>query len=592
MRLLFTLLSGLFTAALFAQTTESNLPRFFTPEEKIQLRQQPPIDWSAGGITDPPDVPVRHMGEWEELQALLITWRSYPVILTEIVRAAREECRVIICCNTQSTVVSAQNALTAAGVDISSNVEFVVVPNDSIWIRDYGPNCVYANDVDSLYLVDWIYNRPSRRKDDTLARTIAPYLGLPLYETVLAPNDLVNTGGNFMSDGFHTAFASELILEENEAGNPYNVSVKDEAEIDEILHSYMGIQRYIKMNTLPYDAIHHIDMHMKLLDEETLLVGRYPTGIADGPQIEANLQYVLSNYTSVFGTPYRVVRIPMPPDYADDYPSSGGDYRTYSNAVFVNKTVLLPIYEEQYDSTAIRIWEESLPGYKVVGIGCNDIIPSLGAIHCITKEIGVNDPLHIVHQRLRDVEDNSVSGYPVFAHIRHRSGIAGATVWYTTDLSAAWQSVDMTPYQPNDTAHVWTADIPHQAGGATVYYYIEADAVSGKTGVRPLPAPEGWWQFKTPVTSPVAEASDSRLLEIYPNPASAITCLPVQSSTKTAGTIRVYNALGQLTATVFDGQLPAGPSNYFLDAAPYPAGTYFVELRAGDKVMVKKLVVK
>lgn len=38
----------------------------------------------------------------------------------------------------------------------------------------------------------------------------------------------------------------------------------------------MGIDRYIKMDELPYDGIHHIDMHMKLLDEETLLVGEYP----------------------------------------------------------------------------------------------------------------------------------------------------------------------------------------------------------------------------------------------------------------------------------------------------------------------------
>ena len=55
------------------------------------------------------------------------------------------------------------------------------------------------------------------------------------------------------------------------------------------MNKFLGVDRYIKMNTLPYDQIHHIDMHMKLLDEETLLVGQYPPGIADGPQIEANL---------------------------------------------------------------------------------------------------------------------------------------------------------------------------------------------------------------------------------------------------------------------------------------------------------------
>ena len=83
-----------------------------------------------------------------------------------------------------------------------------------------------------------------------------------------------------------------------------------EEEINTILNEFMGIEEYILMETLPYDGIHHIDMHMKLLDEETLLVAEYPEGVADGPQIEANLQYVLENYTSSFGTPFKVIRIP------------------------------------------------------------------------------------------------------------------------------------------------------------------------------------------------------------------------------------------------------------------------------------------
>ena len=62
------------------------------------------------------------------------------------------------------------------------------------------------------------------------------------------------------------------------------------------MDAFMGISTYIKMETLPYDQIHHIDMHMKLLDEETILVGEYPEGEADGP-IEANIEYIQDNYT-------------------------------------------------------------------------------------------------------------------------------------------------------------------------------------------------------------------------------------------------------------------------------------------------------
>ena len=47
-------------------------------------------------IPNPPPLPVRTMAEWEEIQALLITWTSFKPILTEIVRHSVNECKVII----------------------------------------------------------------------------------------------------------------------------------------------------------------------------------------------------------------------------------------------------------------------------------------------------------------------------------------------------------------------------------------------------------------------------------------------------------------------------------------------------------------
>ena len=591
MKLRYALLACLLSGQLLAQT-DPNLPRYMTEEEKMLLQHPTAPGETLLGISNPPPVPVRTMAEWEELQALVITWRTHPTILTEIVRAAREECRVIICCNDQNTVTSATNALTNAGVDISSNVEFLVVPNNSIWVRDYGPNCVYANEVDSLYIVDWIYNRPARPLDNVLPEKVAQYLGVPIYTTTLAPNDLVNTGGNFMSDGMGTAFASELILDENASGNPYGVSVKSEAEIDDIFFNYMGISRYIKMGKLPYDVIHHIDMHMKLLDEETLLVGQYPAGVADGPQIEANLQYVLNNFNTSFGTPYKVIRVPMPPEN-NVYPNSGGDYRTYANAVFVNKTVIVPFYQYQFDTTAQRIWEEALPGYKIVGINCNAIIPSLGAIHCITKEIGVADPLLIVHQELPCMENTDWPlGYPVWANLAHQSGMESAKIHYATTPEGPWQSVDLPVYLLDDTSWTHKGYIPLQPDGSTVYYYIEGTANNGKTLTRPLTAPEGWWSFCTTESVSTVVAPTAELLDIYPNPASAITVIPVSTTRKIFGNIRIFNTLGQLVETAFSGEFPAGQSNYFIDAARYVSGTYFVELQTGEQTILKKLVVR
>ncbi|MEI6408081.1 MAG: agmatine deiminase family protein [Bacteroidota bacterium] len=574
-----------------SQVVPPELPRYLTEQEKWDMQFLAPPPPPSGIIGTPPTVPVRAMAEWEELQALTITWQGQNAILAEIVRAARKECKVIICCNSQSTVTSAKNYLTSAGVDFSTNVEFNVIPNNSIWVRDYGPNCVYANDVDSLYFVDWIYNRTSRPLDNTVPEKLGAIMNIPVYGTSVDPYEMVNTGGNFMSDGMHTAFASRLIINENLPTNPYGASGQSEMEINTIMQQFMGIDRFIKMETLPYDVIHHIDMHIKLIDEETLLVGKYPDNVADGPQIEANIQYVLNNYKTAFGTPYKVIRIPMPPQ-GGVYPDNNGDYRTYANAVFVNKSVILPFYETEFDTTAARIWQEALPGYKIVGINCNSIIPSLGAIHCITKEIGVPDPIRILHHPLDCADNTYQTSYPVYATLQHRSGISGGTVWYTTDLTQPWQAVDMQKVI-GDTANVWTANIPQQAAGSQVYYYIETTANSGKTFKRPMPAPEGWWKFcvfQSTATQEPAQKAD--LLDIYPNPAASITCIPVNTTAATYGSIALFNALGQQIETVFTGQFPSGKSSYFMDAGRYQAGAYFIQLQTGSSTAIKTLIIK
>ncbi|MBK9017076.1 MAG: hypothetical protein IPM82_25135 [Saprospiraceae bacterium] len=83
------------------------------------------------------------MAEWEELQALAITWRSYPEILTQIAFHAALEVKDASA--TPETIKNtAQSSLHLAGATwpISSSS----LPINPVWIRDYGPNCVYANE--------------------------------------------------------------------------------------------------------------------------------------------------------------------------------------------------------------------------------------------------------------------------------------------------------------------------------------------------------------------------------------------------------------------------------------------------------------
>jgi len=333
-------------------------------------------------------------------------------------------------------------------------------------------------------------------------------------------------------------------------------------------------------------------MHIKLLDEETFLVGEYPDGVADGPQIEANLQYVLSNYNSVFGTSYKVIRIPMPPSTSGLYPDNGGYYRTYTNGVFVNKTFIVPTYREEYDTIALRILRENLPGYNVVGINCEQTIPSEGAIHCITNVVGISAPLLISHQRLSDTYDTT-NHYTVNATILHKSGIQTATVYYRTDTMQAYQTADMSMTVKSNT---WTGYIPSQQVNSTVYYYIQAHANSGKFQVRPITAPDGYWSFKILPPSSVEEQTNDftvKMLPVYPNPSKGITCIPIENNHPNMYCeIALFDLLGKKTFIIYKGKINKGKTNYFLNASKLGKGVYILKFSSDYYVETQKFLVK
>ncbi|MFN2422806.1 MAG: agmatine deiminase family protein [Cryomorphaceae bacterium] len=563
---------------------DTGLPKYLTPEEKAMLSE---YDFPRNrGIETPPEFEnLRNMAEWEEIQALTISWRSYRRILKEIARAAKAETKVIIFCDNAAAVESylmstqpAQQSWPAVpAFDNMENIDLVEAPTNSVWIRDYGANTVYGNRVDTLALVDWIYNRP-RPADDVIPTGLGDHLGYNVYTTTAAPYDLVNTGGNFMSDGQGTGFASELILEENEPGNPYNVTAKTEEDIDEIKADFQGLSRFIKMTELPFDIISHIDMHMKLLDEETLLVGEYPPGVADGPQINANIDYVVNNFLSYFGEEYKIIRVPMPDSPSGLWPDSSptsGYYRTYTNGVFVNKTFIYPSYRQEYDTTAARIYSEALPGYTLVPIDCDNqpevIIAAAGAIHCITHSVGVSDPLLIVHQKLQDTFD-SENAYQVTAEIEHRTGIAQATLHYRISGETEFSAAAMSAAGETE----WTALIPAQDPETVIEYYVAAEANSGKTQVRPIVAPEGTWSFKVlgDVTS-VYDIESFELGPVYPNPARDIVSIPVIAEVPLTIDVFITDMTGRIVAPVFNGEV-RGDRRLSANVAGLAAGVYHV----------------
>ena len=130
----------LFSSFAYAQY----LPKGFAPNERekgflksLGITENPyqKQTSSATIYTTPPSEQVRTMAEWEEIQALTITWSTgYNIqeetILSQIVANAVQECQVIIICEEESEV---ESYLLNQGIS-TENVNFIKTDFNNIWI--------------------------------------------------------------------------------------------------------------------------------------------------------------------------------------------------------------------------------------------------------------------------------------------------------------------------------------------------------------------------------------------------------------------------------------------------------------------------
>lgn len=351
------------------------MPSNLTPEELTRLHE-------IGLYREitPPPAPGDHfrlVPEYAEADGVLFAWvGAYTTLVTQLVTAVTQSDTAWIIVGSNSAQISATNALTNAGADMS-RVQFIIQGLNSIWIRDYGP-WWGLDEYGRRGIVDWIYNRP-RPLDDVLPQHIAENWEIPYYGP-----DIVHTGGNFLVDSRGWGFASTLIQDENPG--------MSNAEMQQLFREYCGLDTLILLTPMQHDGTGHKDMFSKLLNDSTWIVGYYETptaGAGNNYTILNQNAAMLENLISPTGNPYHVERILMPP-------YSGGITYTYTNSLIVNDLVLVPVYGFDTDAEALALYEELMPGYTVLGFDCNAIIPANGAIHCITKLVMSEQPLDCV----------------------------------------------------------------------------------------------------------------------------------------------------------------------------------------------------
>lgn len=345
-----------------------------------QKSSRPPEEQALPAPLPAPDFPYRASAEFEPVRAVLLRWPFDWAAMEDawarmIEVFARSGVTAAVWVNTPFQREKAMAFLMTKGVP-TEHLRWVVEPTDTIWIRDYGPPVVRAPDSASWAVVDFHYYN-SRRLDDNTPRVVAWGAQVPLVDR--QRDQVVHTeGGNLNHDGWGLVVYSDRTYKRNPGVPP--------ATVDARLQSAFQAVKGLVPKAPVLDGTGHVDMFMKIVAPDTVLVGRYNPQQVDYQVLE-DCAAMFSRETNGRGEPWRVVRIVQPDvTYAQFVVPV---VRTYTNSLIVNDFVIIPVYGLPEDEEALRVYQEVFPDKTLVPLQAEDIIPSGGAWHCVTLELAL-----------------------------------------------------------------------------------------------------------------------------------------------------------------------------------------------------------
>ena len=545
---------------LFTQPTGVFLPHHMTAEESLRIGEIGKNQF----VTAPPSGWVETPGEFEPLKGVFITWLYgyYNSVFREIVREVVDVSKVYIIAGGNSEKNNIISYLQNSGIPLDS-ITFYIWPRNSVWSRDYGPWFMRKKD-NSEGIVDFIYNRP-RPDDDTIPWRIGNAWGIPVYGS-----SLEHPGGNFMVDGLGTGFASTLIYEENPGFS--------HQEIDSLMLAYSGLEQFIVLQRINIEYTGHIDLWTKILNDTLVLVGEYPPGHPNYDLLNQNADSI-ARCKNREGFPYRVARMPMPYSTSDAPP-------TYLNSLMVDNKVLVPLWGEPEDDTALYIYQQLLPNHQIVGIDCSSMSGSGGAIHCITMQVPSEYYIHIKHYPLPDTTTDTLNPYRVRAQIITSSNLVAEStlVFYKINSSSNFNTVPLSAV--SGSLGVYAGYIPAQTAGDTVFYYLLAKNSDNIRRTSPVDVPPHFYSFLVVPGASVGEIKSIKEqfdLAVYPNPVHKKFFLSFDIKKEVYVRIIIYNLLGQKVRVLEDTRYKPGKHVVVWDLlddkkCPVSTGVYFYSI--------------
>jgi agmatine deiminase len=348
----------------------------------------------------------RMPAEWEPHAATWLAWPHYrndwpgkfepiPWVYAEIIRNLARHERVELIAKNRAAEELAKKVLDRANA-LSKNVRFRRWPTDRVWTRDSGCTFVRSHIEaaapgrpelrTSLVAIKWRFNAwakyPNWKRDEAIGSRMAKAARAQELRPLFGKRRVVLEGGSIDSNGRGSLLTTEECLLSSEQQRNPGMGRED---YKKIFRDYLGIRNVIWLGRgIVGDDTHgHVDDLSRFVSPDTVvtMIERNRRDPNHEP-LQENLRR-LQAATDEDGKKLNVAELPMPGPVVFEgrrLPAS------YANFYIANGLVLVPVFNDPNDRTALNILSGLFPGREVVGIYSGDLIWGFGALHCLTQQ--------------------------------------------------------------------------------------------------------------------------------------------------------------------------------------------------------------
>lgn len=338
----------------------------------------------------------RFPAEWENQQGILLCFPhsgkdwpgKYEAIKWDFIEFIKkisffEQVFLIIADKKQQDVVS--QMLLTAHVNLKK-VSFITHKTNRSWMRDSGP--IIIKNGTKLEALNFNFNGWAKysnfKLDGNVPARVSEFLSLPLTQVLYKGKPVILEGGAIDVNGKGTLLTSEECLMHQ------NIQVRNpgytKSDYEAIFAEYLGITNVIWLGDgIEGDDTHgHIDDLCRFVNEDTIV-----TVVEEDPKdpnyvsLRDNLKR-LQNSKLQNGKKPNIVTLPMPGKLEFDnlrLPAS------YANFLILNKSVLVPVFNDPNDRHALNILANCFPEREIIPINATDLIWGFGTLHCLSQQI-------------------------------------------------------------------------------------------------------------------------------------------------------------------------------------------------------------